>query len=226
MSKNGSAAAAGPRVDSLQQVLQSQSHPTDGWDKCWEQGLTPWDLGRPTPIVEHLLRIGALPRGRALVPGCGSGFDVVSMACPERFVVGLDVSDKALQRATQLHSSSVNADNFMFLKEDFFTWNTAELFDLIFDYTFFCAIEPELRPTWAQRVADLLRPDGELITLMFPISDHAGGPPYKVSVSAYEELLLPLGFKATSIEDNDLAVGPRKGREKIGRWKRLSRSSI
>ena len=34
--------------------------------------MTPWDLGQPTPILVHLHQTGALPKGRALVPGCGS----------------------------------------------------------------------------------------------------------------------------------------------------------
>lgn len=34
---------------------------------------------------------------------------------------------------------------------------------------FFCAIEPGLRPAWACRIRDLLKPVGELITLMFPV---------------------------------------------------------
>lgn len=65
-----------------------------------------------------------------------------------------------------------------------------------------------MRPLWAQRIEKLLKPSGELITLMFPVSNHtisillyvsdetlktidvfwqmderSGGPPYKVSVS-------------------------------------------
>lgn len=40
-------------------------------------------------------------------------------------------------------------------------------------------------------MADLLTLDGELITLMFPIADHGGGPPYAVSLSAYEKVLRP-----------------------------------
>lgn len=87
-------------------------------------------------------------------------------------------------------------------------------------YRFFCAIEPDMRLAWAQRIRDLLKPGGELITLMFPISDHVGGPPFKVSISDYEEVLLPMGFRAVSIVDNEMAIGPRKGREKLGRWKR------
>ncbi|KAI6699020.1 hypothetical protein NL676_019139 [Syzygium grande] len=197
----------------------------DGWKKCWEQGLTPWDLGQPTPILQQLHQMGALPKGRALVPGCGSGYDVASIACPERYVVGIDISEGAIKRATQLFSSSPNANHFIFLKEDFFTWNPTELFDLIFDYTFFCAIEPEIRAAWAERMSELLAPDGELITLMFPIGDHIDGPPYKVSISDYEEVLCPLGFKAISIMDNELAVGSRKGKEKIGWWKKIIKNS-
>ncbi|KAL8160323.1 hypothetical protein V2J09_001860 [Rumex salicifolius] len=205
-------------VNQLQDALSD--NPTGGWEKCWEDGLTPWDLGRPTPIVEYLHKRDMLPKGRALVPGCGSGHDVVALACPERYVIGLDVSDVAIRKANELSSSSLNAKYCSFLKEDFFTWHPRELFDLIFDYTFLCAIEPSTRPAWGCRMNGLLKPDGELITLMFPIDDHIGGPPFSTSVADYEKVLSPLGFQAISIAENELAVGPRKGREKLGRWKK------
>ncbi|XP_071938935.1 probable thiol methyltransferase 2 isoform X2 [Coffea arabica] len=147
------------------------------------------------------------------------GYDVVAIACPDRYVVGLDISEVALERAKELSSLS-SQEHFEFLKADFFTWRPTQLFDLIFDYTFFCAIDPDMRPSWAVRIRDLLKPDGELITLMFPISDHEGGPPYKVSTTDYEEVLHPLGFEATSIVENELVVSPRMGREKLARWKR------
>ncbi|KAJ8651089.1 hypothetical protein MRB53_004112 [Persea americana] len=198
-----------PKVTKLQELVNESS--ADGWEKSWEQRLTPWDLGQPTPVILHLLQTGALLKGRALIPGCGSGYDVVAIASPERYVVGLDIADNAIKKAREA---------------DFFTWQPRELFDLIFDYTFFCAIEPGLRSSWARCVRDLLKPDGELITLMFPISDHKGGPPYKASLADYEEVLHPMGFEAISVIDNELAVGPRKGREKLGRWKRSLKQSL
>ncbi|TVU12554.1 hypothetical protein EJB05_46205, partial [Eragrostis curvula] len=70
----------------------------DGWEKSWEVGVTPWDLGKPTPVIEHLVRSGTLPKGRALVPGCGMGYDVVALASPERYVVGLDILILQLRR--------------------------------------------------------------------------------------------------------------------------------
>ncbi|XP_011085055.1 probable thiol methyltransferase 2 isoform X1 [Sesamum indicum] len=196
-------------INMFQQVFHSQPTTINGWDKCWQQGLTPWDLGCPAPVLVHLNNTGSLPKGRALVPGCGSGYDVVAIASAERHVVGVDLSDNAIKRATELSSRSPNAEHFTFLKTDFFTWCPTQLFDLIFDYTFFCAIEPGLRSQWARKISDLLKPDGELITLMFPVDDHEGGPPYKVSVADYEEVLHPLGLKATYIAENELAVAPR-----------------
>ncbi|XP_073141449.1 probable thiol methyltransferase 2 isoform X2 [Henckelia pumila] len=210
-------------VGKMQQIVNSDSG--NGWDRCWEEGLTPWDLGEPTPVLLHLHNTGALPKGRALVPGCGSGYDVLAIACADRYVVGIDISDNAITKATELSSESPNAEHFTFLKADFFTWHPAELFDLIFDYTFFCAIEPDMRSAWARKVHDLLKPDGELITLMYPIEDREGGPPYKVSVTDYEDVLHPAGFRATSIFENELAIAPRKGREKVGRWRKSASQS-
>ncbi|KAF5466153.1 hypothetical protein F2P56_016105 [Juglans regia] len=208
-----------PRVDKLQQFVRSDS--TGGWEDSWEQDVTPWDLGQPTPVILHLHQTGALPKGRALVPGCGSGYDVVAIACPERHVVGLDISNRAIMKAEELSSSSPNASYFTFSKADFFTWSPTELFDLIIDYTFFCAIEPDMRLAWAKRIHDILKPGGELITLMFPIFFNVND----LNLCSYEEVLHPMGFKAISIVDNELAIRPRQGREKLGRWKRSSAQS-
>ncbi|KAK4551755.1 hypothetical protein RGQ29_032276 [Quercus rubra] len=96
------------------------------------------------------------------------GYDVAAIACPEHHIVGLDISDVAIKKAVELSSSLPNASCFNFLMADFFTWSPIELFDLILNYTFFCAIEPDMRLAWAQRIRDILKPGGELITLMFP----------------------------------------------------------
>ncbi|KAL9302718.1 putative methyl halide transferase [Arabidopsis thaliana] len=52
-------------------TFQPQVVAEGGWDKCWEDGVTPWDQGRATPLILHLLDSSALPLGRTLVPGCG-----------------------------------------------------------------------------------------------------------------------------------------------------------
>ncbi|CAN6456511.1 unnamed protein product [Victoria cruziana] len=197
----------------------------DRWNKCYEEGVIPWDLGQATPMVIHLVQSGSLPKGRGLVPGCGTGYDVVEMASPERHVVGLDISEKAMARSREIFSSAPNAGNFSFVAADFFNWKTTETFDFIFDYTFFCAIDPSMRSAWAKRMDEFLTVDGELIILMFPVDDRSGGPPFKVSVEAYDEVLRPLGFMVIKVEDNEYAVDSRKGKEMLGRWRRTSNPS-
>ncbi|XP_062214006.1 probable thiol methyltransferase 2 [Phragmites australis] len=213
-----------PSVARLRQLIGGRD-PSDGWSRCWEEGVTPWDLGQPTPAVVELVRSGTLPSDAAtvLVPGCGAGYDVVALSGPGRFVVGLDVCETAIQKAKQWSSSS-SADGsfFAFVVADFFTWEPPELFDLIFDYTFFCALHPSMRPAWARRMAEVLKPDGELITLMYLAEGQEAGPPFNTTVLDYEEVLKPLGFVITSIQDNEVAVEPRKGMEKIARWKRMA----
>jgi len=220
MENGGKAPAKQCAFDTFRRLVKEDS--SGGWEKSWEVGATPWDLGKATPIIAHLVKTGTLPNGRALVPGCGTGYDVVEMASPDRYVVGLDLSKTAVDQSTKLFASLPNAQHFSFLAEDFFTWEPAEKFDLIFDYTFFCAIEPSMRPLWAEQMDKLLNPGGELLTLMFPLNELSGNPPYKADVEDYEKFLIPLGYEATSIVDNELAIPSRKGNEKVGRWKKPS----
>ncbi|KAF2579796.1 hypothetical protein F2Q68_00001852 [Brassica cretica] len=130
------------------------------------------------------------------------GYDVVAMACADRYVVGLDISKTVVEQSSK---------------------TSAALYDH-HSGSFFCAFEPSMRPLWAQRMEKLLKPDGELITLMFPMDERSGCAPYKVSVSEYENVLIPLGFEEISIADNELAVTTRKGLEKIGRWRKKKTS--
>ncbi|CAL4928348.1 unnamed protein product [Urochloa decumbens] len=218
-----------PAVARVRQLIGGrQEYCPDGWSRCWEEGVTPWDLGQPTPAVVELVKSGTLPGGGAtvLVPGCGAGYDVVALSGPGRFVVGLDICETAVAKAKKWSAAAAGADGdgslFAFVAADFFTWEPPERFDLIFDYTFFCAFHPSMRPAWAKRMADLLKPDGELITLMYLAEGQEAGPPFNTTVLDYEEVLKPLGFVITCIQDNHVAVKPRQGMEKIAKWKRMT----
>lgn len=223
MSNTGRNPSLNPKVTRLRQLVNPNSQ--DGWEKCWEEGVTPWDTGQPTPLLLNLVQSGSLPKGRILVPGCGNGYDVVAIASPGRYALGLDISSTAIKKAKEWSSSLSNASNFDFLAADFFTWQPKEMFDMVFDYTFFSALEPSLRSSWAKKIANVLKPDGELITLIYLHNDQGSGPPYNNSVADYEEVLIPEGFRAISIVDNELAIKPRMGKEKLARWKRFSAHS-
>uniref|UniRef100_A0A0E0A578 Uncharacterized protein n=1 Tax=Oryza glumipatula TaxID=40148 RepID=A0A0E0A578_9ORYZ len=65
------------------------------------------------------------------------------------------------------------------------------------------------------------RGDAAAVEKAKQISDQEGGPPFNNTVTDYQKVLEPLGFKAILMEDNELAIKPRKGQEKLGRWKRF-----
>merc|ERR1712130_663590 len=70
--------------------------------------------------------------------------------------------------------------------------------DLAFDYTFLCALTPDLRQTWAKTYANLLSKNGKLVTVIFPLSKEDnvnGGPPFIISLQLARELLEPLGLE-------------------------------
>jgi methyl halide transferase len=98
------------------------------WDQLWKDGLTPWDLGKPTPLLVN--ELGGRHRHtstdvhrnqRILVPGCGAGYDLTTLARhyhnkknEDNVVIGLDLSPTSLERARQVvmavHSGS-SSDN-------------------------------------------------------------------------------------------------------------------
>lgn len=52
---------------------------------------------------------------------------------------------------------------------------------IFFLFRFLCALPPVLRPDWAKRYSEIIKKGGVFVTLMYPIDNHEGGPPYAVS---------------------------------------------
>lgn len=194
------------------------------WEKAWQEGRTGWDAGGSPPILEELVRGGDLPTGRALVPGCGAGWDVFTLASDDREVVGLDVAPTAARRFADLRAErGIGADRAHILIEDFFAHTPAAPYDLVWDYTFLCAIDPSERPRWADKMDALVAPDGELVTLIFPAvegdSPFGEGPPFPLLPQHLRDLLEPR-WRPVRLEPVTHSHPGREGLEHIGRWKR------
>jgi methyl halide transferase len=193
------------------------------------------------PALVDLEKEGIIPLGRALVPGCGRGYDVTFLANESRAVYGIDIVDLAIQAANTrleiLPENEIYKSNCFFELTSFFELPTEsdELkFDFIYDYTFFCALDPSLRIQWANKMSELVKTDGILCTIIFPICEKEGGPPFAVSLEIYRELLEARGFislelKLLSAEKShpnrggqinplDGTVFPSSG---LGLWKRV-----
>ncbi len=110
---------------SLAEHFQSHDPSRQGgaWDALWGEGFTPWDRGGPSwalydllterpdlfePLSNEDTSAGAVcgtstgkERGKktALVPGCGRGHDVLLLSSLGYDMVGLEVSEHALEEA-------------------------------------------------------------------------------------------------------------------------------
>ncbi|MCC6876976.1 MAG: methyltransferase domain-containing protein [Sandaracinaceae bacterium] len=190
------------------------------WEERWRSGQTGWDRGEAAPPLLELLRKDDLPVGRALVPGCGAGYDVLALAAPDRYTVGLDIAPAAAERFEALRTNAqVPLHRATVIVGDFFAYQPEAPFDLVWDYTFLCAIEPSRRPEWVERMRVLVAPHGELVTLLYPTSDAPpSGPPFLLDVNEVRSLLEPV-FAATHLAPSRVSHPQRAGREWLARWR-------
>ncbi|RHY27836.1 hypothetical protein DYB32_007727 [Aphanomyces invadans] len=209
------------------------------WEKAWSEKVTPWELKGVNPsFVEGLAKLSppssTANRRTALVPGCGSGFDLLHLHSQGWEPTGLDISAKAIDIARA--NVGRDADAISLVHGDFFaTSATSPLelasFDLIYDYLFFAAIEPDMRAACAAQFHALLRPDtGRLLTLLFPLalppsstsplSSNTDGPPYVLSLDDYRRILEPAGLVLEATHAPTRSIKPRRGRELLAVWSR------
>ena len=140
----------------------SGSEYSNKWDALWNDGFMPWDRGLPSPALVDALRTkvhllgspmtmgGA--RRKALVPGCGKGYDVMLLAAQGFDAFGLEVSKTAKEAAESFakdhfdeyarESPNNGPGTCKFVVGDFFEddWRegigmNGRGFDVIYDYT-------------------------------------------------------------------------------------------
>lgn len=164
----------------------------EDWAQRYHSGDTPWDLGAAHPeLIARLAAGGLAPLGerrRALVGGAGRGHDGLALARAGWQVTAIDFVD-ATDGALARELTALGGE---FRGEDALSHGAPGVFDLIFEHTFFCAIDPAARPRWGEFVRRSLAPEGRLCVLVFPVGKSAseGGPPYGTTT---EDLLAALG---------------------------------
>ncbi len=179
------------------------------WEKAWQMKLTPWDLkGTVVPPLVDAINSGIIlpPGKKALVPGCGSGYECIYLRqAGFSKVIGLDLSVTAVDVANRMLEKSPVNDGVEFRVADFFAFES-EKFDFIFDYLFFAALDPPLREKWGVSMKRLLDSNnGILATLIFPLrrenEDPNTGPPYPVVLNDYERVLSKHNFELIKVDE-------------------------
>jgi len=182
------------------------------WEQRYQNGETGWDRGIVSPALSQWLEQGVLLRpGRILIPGCGRGHEVVELARLGFAVTAIDIAPSACMHLEQeLAAARVSAE---VVCGDLFEYKATSPFDVIYEQTCLCAITPEQRPAYENKLYDWLKPGGVLLALMMQ-TGHAGGPPFHCDLLSMHQL-----FSADRWlwQDNEPLFVPHKnGRFELG----------
>jgi len=180
---------------------------TDPWENMWRT-LEPgqkFDASIPAPILNNIVTNDhwVRPNSRVLIPGCGRGYAVQAFASTGKCkCYGLEIAPTAVQAASEyLSEQGLPEDSWEIVEGDFFEFEFREKFDIIYDYTFCCIFNDEQRHEWALRMSQLLKPEGFLIQLMFPLNKKtSGGPPFVLDPNQVVQCLDDVGFVLASEE--------------------------
>jgi len=156
------------------------------WETRYREGRTGWDRGGISPALEHWLATRLAYPCRLLVPGAGSGYEVVHLARLGFDVTAVDVAPSAVARlAARLDKHGARAH---VVQADLLEWTPPEPFEVIYEQTCLCALDPGDWSAYAGCLWDWLRPGGRLLA-SFMQTGHPGGPPWHCDLDAMRELL-------------------------------------
>ena len=189
------------------------------WEACYESEMDGWDIGGPTPVFERLAT--EIPKGRICVIGCGRGYDAVTFAKAGFEVTAIDFAKTAVLASRE--NARKEEVEMTVLREDFFDLpdELHDQFDYVLEYTCFCAISPERRFEYDRVIWQLLKPEGKLLGLFFPLDKNIdeGGPPWGVNISELHALF-GLHWNLESEEMPKESIEPRVDREVMMIWKK------
>lgn len=192
------------------------------WSQRYRSSDTPWDKGGTHPELARRIAAGELdpPRrgARALVPGCGRGYDALALARAGWRVTALDLAPE-VRKWVGRKLAALGGE---LVIGDAFAWRTRQRYALVYEHTFFCAIDPALRPQWGELVRRVLGKGGRVCAIPYPTNKprSAGGPPHRMDAKALLAALGP-GFRLVTDEP---AQTPTPDREYTERWAELRRS--
>ena len=146
------------------------------WSEIYRKEESPgWNLNEPAEALKDMLPRLKLTRSRVLVLGCGEGHDAAYFASMGHIVTAVDISPEAISRAKAKYSEY---QNLQFVEADLFklpeSYNNS--FDIIFEHTCYCAINPTLRKSLVRAWNRLLTDTGYLMGVFFAFEKRQGPP--------------------------------------------------
>ena len=189
-------------------VMKMNKFDRNFWENKYKENTTGWDIGSiSTPLKEYIDQLEDKSI-KILIPGAGNGYEAEYLwkkGFKNTFIV-----DIAEQPLINLKIRVSDIPDSQLINKDFFEFN--EKFDLIIEQTFFCALDPCLRPLYSKKMFDLLRKNGKLVGLLFDFELTENGPPFGGDQKEYLGYFSKY-FNIIKLERAYNSILPRKDRE-------------
>jgi thiopurine S-methyltransferase len=178
------------------------------WENKYKKQSTGWDIGKiSTPIKEYIDQLKNKEL-KILIPGAGNSYEAEYLW--EKGFRNVFIIDIVKQPLINLKNRVPYFPTNQLINKDFFKYD--EKFDLIIEQTFFCALDPYLRPSYANKMNELLNEKGKLIGLLFDFELTENGPPFGGDKLEYLGYFSNL-FNIIILERAYNSILPRKDRE-------------
>ncbi|UTW61333.1 methyltransferase domain-containing protein [bacterium SCSIO 12741] len=178
------------------------------WDERYNTEDTGWDIGFPsTPLKTYFDQLEDKSL-RILIPGAGNAYEAEYLHQQGFTNVWVaDISASAIQKFAERVPT--------FPKEHLLHVNFFEMeesFDMMIEQTFFCALHPSEREHYVAQTAQIIKPGGKLVGLLFQIPLFEDHPPFGGNKEMYEPLFSP-HFNIQVMETAHNSIEPRQGNE-------------
>lgn len=178
------------------------------WENRYQTNDIGWDIGEVSSPLKAYFNQLENKDLKILIPGGGNSYEAeyfFNLGFNNVFVV--DLSKTALEnikkRVPNFPVSKLILGNFFDLEDSF---------DLIIEQTFFCALNPNLREKYVQKMHQLLKDDGKLVGLLFDVPLYTNRPPFGGSKSEYLQLF-KTKFSILKMKKCYNSIKSRAGRE-------------
>src|SRR5690554_2305347 len=154
------------------------------WTSKYDSKLTGWDVGYVSRPLKEYIDTLQDKNLKILIPGGGNSYEAEylhNIGFNNVFVI--DISKRPLENIKKRVPDF--PENHL-IHADFFKLEGQ--YDLILEQTFFCALNPELRTKYVDKMHQLLKNDGKLVGLLFNIPLNEDHPPFGGNEKEYRKL--------------------------------------